>query len=133
LAISRTDPDRVPGTRLRDYLRFANLDGLAYNSLDDYVRPEGPVWEKLLEPVLLAALNTPPARGAGRLVGNLVRETLGRGGKAMRPRASRSWKTDQPALVALERRSGTRGLRATSISAPRNTSMTGMISRQVVP
>jgi squalene-associated FAD-dependent desaturase len=85
---------RIPGTRLRDYFRFSQLDRLVANSVDDYVRPEGPVWEKLLGPVLLAALNTPPARGAGRLVGNLVRETLARGGKAMCPRIA------EPTLAA---------------------------------
>ena len=85
---------RVPGTRLHDYLRFSKLGNLVANSVDTYVRTEGPVWEKLLAPVLLAVLNTPPERGAGRLVGNVVRETLGRGGKAMRPRIA------EPTLAA---------------------------------
>ena len=77
---------RVPNTRLRDYLPFSKLTDLVCNSVDDYVWTEGPVWEKLLEPVLLAVLNTAPAGGAARLVANVLRETIGRGGRAMRPR-----------------------------------------------
>ena len=85
---------RVPGTRLRDYIYVSKLKDLVANSVEDNIRLEGPLWEKLLEPVLLAVLNTPPARGAGRLVGNVVRETLGRGGKAMQPRIA------EPTLAA---------------------------------
>jgi len=85
---------RVPGTHLRDYLAFSRLAKLTANSVDDAVPTEGPVWERLLEPVLLAVLNTPPARGAGRLVGNVIRETLGRGGRAMQPRIA------EPTLAA---------------------------------
>jgi len=85
---------RVPGTRLRDYIYVSKLKDLVANSVEDNIRLEGPLWEKLLEPVLLAVLNTPPARGAGRLVGNVVRQTLGRGGKAMQPRIA------EPTLAA---------------------------------
>ena len=76
---------RVPDTRLRDYLPFARLALALQGAVDDHVRPKGPVWEKLLEPVLLAVLNTAPAEGAARLVANVLRETIVRGGKAMRP------------------------------------------------
>ena len=85
---------RVPGTRLRDYLPLSKLTALEHGSVDDHVSTKGPVWEKLLEPVLLAVLNTAPAGGAGRLVANVLAETIGRGGKAMRPRIA------EPTLAA---------------------------------
>jgi len=85
---------RVPNTRLRDYLAFSRLTALDRNSVEEHVRTEGPVWEKLLEPVLLAVLNTAPAGGAARLVANVLRETIARGGKAMQPRIA------EPTLAA---------------------------------
>jgi squalene-associated FAD-dependent desaturase len=115
---------RVPGTRLPDYLRFAGLAKLTADSVAAHVRTEGPVWEKLLEPVLLAVLNTTPAHGAGELVGNVVRETLGRGGGAMLPRIAEptlaaafidpalAWLEAQGSPVVLNRRLQTIGFPA---------------------
>lgn len=77
---------RVPGTRIGDYLPLARLATAREGRVDDHVAAAGPVWERLLEPVLLAALNTAPAQGAARLARNLIRETIGRGGHAMQPR-----------------------------------------------
>jgi len=77
---------RVPGTRIGDYLPLARLATAGEGRIDDHVTADGRVWERLLEPVLLAALNTAPAEGAARLARNLIRETIGRGGRAMRPR-----------------------------------------------
>jgi hypothetical protein len=44
------------------------------------------LWERLLEPFLLAALNTEPKSGSADLAGAVVRETLAKGGRAYRPR-----------------------------------------------
>lgn len=77
---------RVPGTRIGDYLPLARLARARDGRVDDHVAASGTVWERLLEPVLVAALNTAPAEGAARLARNLIRETIGRGGRAMRPR-----------------------------------------------
>ena len=49
------------------------------------VPTRGPVWDRLLEPVLLAALNTAPADSSVELAGNVLRETVAKGGRAMRP------------------------------------------------
>jgi squalene-associated FAD-dependent desaturase len=77
---------RVPGTRLSDYLRLAGLTtGAPGQRVADRVDPTGPVWDKLFEPVLLAALNTAPAEGSAELVATVLRETVGKGGRAMRP------------------------------------------------
>ena len=76
---------RVPGSRVRDYLPFARLLGRGDVRIDERVATRGPVWERLLDPVLLAVLNTAPREGSAALAGAVLRETLARGGRAMRP------------------------------------------------
>jgi|UniRef100_UPI003563C42C squalene-associated FAD-dependent desaturase len=86
---------RVPGTRLADYLRLAPLmGGGAGETVADRIEPTGRVWTRLIEPVLLAALNTAPAEGSARLTAAVLRESLGRGGATMRPRIA------EPTLAA---------------------------------
>lgn len=82
LAASR----RVPGSRAREYLPIARLLRARDGRVRDHVRTDGPVWTRLLEPILLAALNTAPAEASARLAGAVLRETVARGGRAMRPR-----------------------------------------------
>ena len=78
---------RVPGSRLRDYAGLgAILFGGPRATIDERVITHGPVWEKLLEPVLLAVLNTAPAQGSARLAAAVLKASLLRGGKASRPR-----------------------------------------------
>jgi hypothetical protein len=45
----------------------------------------GPLYDRLWEPVLLAALNTEVPQASARLAGTILRETLGAGGQACRP------------------------------------------------
>jgi squalene-associated FAD-dependent desaturase len=81
---------RVPGTRARDYLALLSLrragptDSVA-SILDD----DGPLYRRLLQPLAVAALNTPPDTGLARLMGAVVSETLLRGGMACLPRYPR--------------------------------------------
>ncbi len=78
---------RVPGTRALDYLALAKLlSGKAGETVADRIAPAGPIWKKMLEPVLLAILNTPPAAGSATLTAAVLRESLARGGKASLPR-----------------------------------------------
>ena len=77
---------RVPGTRLREYLAALGvLRTKASMPLRDMMNCSGPLYERLWRPVLLAGLNTDPPEGSARLVGAMLRETLGAGGKACRP------------------------------------------------
>ncbi|MEG3147311.1 hydroxysqualene dehydroxylase HpnE [Sphingomonas sp. RT2P30] len=86
---------RVPGTRLNDYLRLAPLmRGGRDDTVGDRVDSHGRVWTRLIEPVLLAALNTAPAEGSARLTAAVLRESLARGGAAMQPRIA------EPTLAA---------------------------------
>ena len=47
------------------------------------------LYERLLEPLLLAALNIEPRQGSAKLAAALIRETLAQGGKACRPLLAR--------------------------------------------
>jgi squalene-associated FAD-dependent desaturase len=78
---------RVPGTGPADYLPLAAL--LAPHPgkrIDQVLSPSGVLWERLLEPFFLAALNTEAVAGSADLAGAIVRETLAKGGQACRPR-----------------------------------------------
>jgi squalene-associated FAD-dependent desaturase len=90
------DPTRrVPQSRALDYLGLLPLLWpKARQRLDEIVRRDGPVWERLMQPFLLAVLNTEPEAGSAELAAAVLRETLGRGGRAFRPRIA------QPSLGA---------------------------------
>ena len=78
---------RVPGTRPADYLPLA---GLVMNRRDSRIEASmsctGPLWDRLLAPFFLAALNTPPREASTALAAQLVRESLAKGGRACAPR-----------------------------------------------
>ena len=77
---------RVPNTRAADYLAALPLLRAGRDTtISEAMRCEGPLWERLWEPVLLAALNTAPREGSAALAGKVLRETLGAGGQACRP------------------------------------------------
>jgi squalene-associated FAD-dependent desaturase len=86
---------RVPGTMPGDYLKLRRLmTGEAAETVADRIATVGTVWDLLLEPVLLAALNTAAADGSAKLTANVLRQSMARGGKAMRPRIA------EPTLAA---------------------------------
>jgi squalene-associated FAD-dependent desaturase len=77
---------RVPGSRAIDYFAMARLLwGSRKRTVADVIRLEGPVYERLVRPLLLAALNLDPARGSAALAGAVIRETIAAGGRACRP------------------------------------------------
>jgi len=86
---------RVPGSKASDYLGLA---GLLYpgadKRVDQAINASGPVWERLMAPFLLAALNTEPKAGSAALAAAVVRETLAKGGRFYQPRIA------QPTLSA---------------------------------
>jgi squalene-associated FAD-dependent desaturase len=80
---------RVPGTRPLDYLRLARLLLAPDRPIGDIIDCSGPLYERLLAPLLIAALNTDPREASAALAGAVIRETLARGGAACRPRIAR--------------------------------------------
>ncbi len=77
---------RVPQTRARDYLPLVRLMLPSGDMpLAKLINGNGPLYDRLLEPLFLAALNVTPLRGSSKLASVLLRETLAKGGKACRP------------------------------------------------
>ena len=81
---------RVPDTGLRDYLALMPLIWAAQSKLvGDTISCEGTLYHRLVQPLLLAALNVDPPEGSAGLAGAVVRETLLAGGQACRPLIAR--------------------------------------------
>jgi hydroxysqualene dehydroxylase len=81
---------RVPDTKLLDYLAlmplvWAGTDRLVGNAIPC----DGTLYQRLVQPLLLAALNVDPPEGSAGLAGAIVRETLLAGGQACRPLIAR--------------------------------------------
>jgi squalene-associated FAD-dependent desaturase len=77
----------VPGARFGDFLAMAGLlRARPGQRVDQAIRCSGPVWDKLMRPFLLAALNTEPEAASADLASQVIRETLARGGAAYAPR-----------------------------------------------
>jgi squalene-associated FAD-dependent desaturase len=78
---------RVPGTAAGDYLKYAPLLWADRKTrIDSIVKERGPLWDRLMRPFLLAALNTEPEESSAALAGAILRETLAKGGRFYRPR-----------------------------------------------
>jgi hydroxysqualene dehydroxylase len=106
------DPTRrVPGTRVLDYLPLARLLWApAGKAVSDVIACQGNLYQRLVEPLLLAALNIDAPLGSARLAGAIIRETLAVGGRACRPLIAREGLGStliEPALDTLARRGAT--------------------------
>ena len=88
---------RVPDTKARDYLSFAPLIGSAPRVAAELRQRDDMLWRRMLRPVLLAALNTEPETASPQLIAAILLGTLGRGGRACRPRVA--WPTLSAAFV----------------------------------
>jgi squalene-associated FAD-dependent desaturase len=78
---------RVPGTKANDYAAYLPLLWAGKNArIDSVIAAKGVLWERLMQPFLLAALNTDPRESSAALAGAVMRETLAKGGRHFRPR-----------------------------------------------
>jgi len=82
---------RVPGTVSFDYLAAAArlLWASPAQRIDQVLTCSGPLYDRLLHPLLLAALNTEPPAASAALARTVIAETLGAGGAACRPLIAR--------------------------------------------
>jgi hydroxysqualene dehydroxylase len=81
---------RVPDTGLLDYLALMPLIWAGNSKLvGDAIPCQGTLYQRLVQPLLLAALNVDPPEGSAGLAGAVVRETLLAGGQACRPLIAR--------------------------------------------
>lgn len=86
---------RVPGSRLTDYLAYRRLLSPPQDAPIGKIAPcSGPLWERLMNPLLTSVLNTDPASASATLAARVLKETLLKGGKAYAPRIA------QPTLAA---------------------------------
>jgi hydroxysqualene dehydroxylase len=99
---------RVPGTRALDYVALVRLlRPPAGKAVGEVIASEGTLYRRLVEPLLLAALNIEPPHGAAKLAAAVIRETLAAGGRACRPLIAReglSATLIAPALAMLRQR-----------------------------
>ncbi len=76
---------RVPGARLREFLSVLALSrGGPDATVAGTLRP-GELYRRLLEPLAVAALNTPPETASAALLGAVMNESLALGGSACIP------------------------------------------------
>ena len=99
---------RVPGTRAFDYAALLRLLWPpADKTVGDIIACKGALYRRLVEPLLLAALNIDPRQGSAKLAAAVIRETLAAGGRACRPLIAReglSATLIEPALATLQQR-----------------------------
>ncbi len=77
---------RVPGTKAADYLALSRLlRARKTQTIGELMACHGRLYERLWQPLLLAALNTDPPESSAALAGAIIRETLAKGGAACRP------------------------------------------------
>ena len=102
---------RVPETRIFDYAALARLLWPpAGKTVGEVISCKGALYARLVEPLLLAALNIDPPQGSAKLASAVIRETLAAGGRACRPLIAReglSATLIEPALGALAQRGAT--------------------------
>ena len=102
---------RVPGTRALDYLSLLRLLFAAPGQpVGKVIACEGVLYKRLVEPLLLAALNIDPPLGSAKLAGAIIRETLAAGGLSCRPLIAREGLGETliaPALATLQQRGAT--------------------------
>jgi hydroxysqualene dehydroxylase len=122
---------RVPDTGLLDYLALLPIIWAGSGKLvGDAIPCEGILYRRLVQPLLLAALNVDPPLGSVGLAGAVVRETLLAGGQACRPLIARDGLSAvliEPAVRRLQERGASihfgRELREFALSANRVTEL----------
>jgi hydroxysqualene dehydroxylase len=101
---------RVPDTRLTDYLALSPLIWASTaKTVGASIPCKGTLYDRLVQPLLLAALNCDPPEGSAGLAGAIVRETLLAGGQACRPLIARDGLSAvliDPAIRLLEGKGG---------------------------
>ena len=82
---------RVPGTRAADYLSLLPLMfAKPGRTLGETMRCDGVLWNRLLRPFFLGALNVEPRDASAELAAAAARESLAAGGDACRPLVARN-------------------------------------------
>ena len=98
---------RVPGTSSWSYIADMRLAWAGPQlCVTDCLSPDSLLFQRLWEPLAVAALNTSAKEGAASLMGPVIRETFGRGGTACLPRIAREGLSESFIDPALKKLSG---------------------------
>ncbi|CAG9251085.1 MULTISPECIES: hydroxysqualene dehydroxylase HpnE [Paraburkholderia] len=82
---------RVPDTRWTDYLSVVPLLlAKPGRTVAQSMRSNGPLWDRMLRPLLLALTNIEPRQATAELVSAVLRDTLAAGGPSSRPLIARN-------------------------------------------
>ena len=105
------DGKRVPDTNASDYAAMMPLLWAGnHEFVGDKIECDGPLYHRLVQPLLLAALNIDPPLGSAGLAGAIIRQTLLAGGRACRPLIAREGLSNvlvEPAVKLLRTRGAT--------------------------
>jgi squalene-associated FAD-dependent desaturase len=97
----------IPETRLADFMELRQVSKIKNDTTVADSMRRGWLYWRLVEPLAVAALNTPAREGLARLLGVVLRETLMRGGKYCLPMTPKQHLSDaliDPAIAALQAR-----------------------------
>lgn len=97
----------VPNAKLKDYLALAELPKIAEGITVSESMRRGWLFWRLVEPLAVAALNTPSGEASAHLLGAVIAETLLKGGRAcipVRPNENLSHLLIDPAVDTLRSR-----------------------------
>ena len=100
----------VPGARLQDFVAVTRLGRAGPDTTVAKALPRGELYRRLLEPLAISALNTPPETASARLLGAVMDESLSRGGAACIPAYPRDGLSESfidPAVAWLQARGAT--------------------------
>ena len=98
---------RAPGTHATDHLALLRLRRITSDATVAASLRKDEFYRRLIQPIAVAALNTPPDVALVRLLGAVMRETLFRGGGACIPAVPREGLSDSlidPAVAWLQAR-----------------------------
>ncbi len=71
----------VPGARLADYAALLRLRSASATDTVARLLPHNALYERLIEPLAIAALNTPADQGSARLLWAVIAQSLAKGGR----------------------------------------------------
>lgn len=101
---------RVPGTSPLDYLSIFKLTrAKREQTIGEVLDCKGPLYDKLLQPFLVAALNTEPKESSASLAAAVMRETMLAGGRNYHPLIAHDGLSTafvEPGLKYIEQRGG---------------------------
>ncbi|MEP1231100.1 MAG: hydroxysqualene dehydroxylase HpnE [Litorimonas sp.] len=81
---------RVPEASFGQHLTLAKILGAKdHHVIADFIDTDNPLYERLIDPLSVAVINMPPETASAKLMANVLKETVMKGGRACRPRIAK--------------------------------------------